>query len=238
MTRDSLGDRMKEQYEDRTRTFLPRRTFTIIRVDGKSFHTFTRNCSKPYDPELNLAMDAVALDLCKEIQGSAFAYVQSDEVSVLVTDFNTIKTDAWFNGNLQKIVSVAASTATAAFNSSWTGSKELALFDARAFTIPDPVEVENYFIWRQQDAVRNSIQGLGQSCFSQKELLGKSCDQIQEMLFSECGINWNDLPIDQKRGRVAGRGNLFRTSWMMDDKIPSFTQDRNYLKGFIPTRTD
>lgn len=236
MVKDSLGDRMKEQYEDRTRIFLPRRTFTIIRVDGKSFHTFTRNCAKPYDEELNFAMDAVAVDLCREIQGAAFAYVQSDEVSVLVSDFITIKTDAWFNGNLQKIVSVSASVATAAFNSAWVGSDELALFDARAFTIPDPVEVENYFIWRQQDAVRNSIQGLGQSCFSQKELSGKSCDQIQEMLFTQCGINWNDIPVDQKRGRVADK--IESEGWKMDYAIPSFTAERNYLQYMIPTRTD
>jgi tRNA(His) guanylyltransferase len=224
---------MKRQYEDRTRMMLPRRTYTILRVDGKSFHTYTKGCDKPYDQRLSDAMDAAAGALCREAQGARFCYVQSDEISALLTDFSDIKTEAWFDGNLQKVVSVAASTVTEAFNREhgWHGR---AVFDGRAFTIPDPVEVENYFIWRQQDAVRNSIQGLAQAHFSHKQLHGLNVNELQEILFREKGINWNDSPIDQKRGRIiryhADRG------WLVDREPPTFTQDRDYLRSLITVK--
>ena len=233
--RDNLGDRMKGQYEGRTRFMLPRRTYTILRADGKAFHTFTRRCQKPYDERLVEAFDAAMLALCREAQGSTIGYVQSDEISVLLTDFTTITTEAWFDGNLQKIVSVAASIVTAAFNAQYgdgTSDRPTAHFDCRAFTIPDPVEVENYFIWRQQDAVRNSISSLAQSKFSQKQLHGLNVNQQQEQLFQEHGINWNETPPEQKRGRCAIY--TIKDGWTVDREIPTFTQDRAYLQSRIP----
>lgn len=241
---DSLGDRMKASYEDRYRVMLPRRTFTVLRCDGKSFHTFTRQCEKPYDLGIVTAMDAAMLALCKAAQGAAFGYVQSDEISVLLADFQTIRTDAWFDGNLQKLVSVAASVVTAAFNAAWqarpiTGDEMISIapahFDCRAFVIPDPIEVENYMVWRQQDAVRNSIQGLAQAHFSAKALHGISNELAQEMLFREKGINWNDRPTGEKRGRCA----VYEYgAWRIDHEIPVFTQDRAWLRALIPTRQD
>lgn len=231
---DSLGDRMKRQYEDRTRAMLPRRTYTILRADGKSFHTFTRGCEKPYDARLVETMDVTALALCREAQGSVFAFVQSDEISVLLTDFATITTEAWFDGNLQKIVSVGASVVTAAFNAQYgdgTSDRPQALFDCRAFTIPDPVEVVNYFVWRQQDASRNSIQGLAQAHFSHKQLHGLNINELQELLFREKGINWNDLPIEQKRGRCCVYD--VDNGWDIDREPPTFTQDRSYLSALV-----
>lgn len=226
--KDDLGDRMKRQYESRTRYMLPRRTFTILRADGKAFHTFTRHCQKPHDQALADAMDAAAVALCEGAQGACFGYVQSDEISVLLQDFADIKTDAWYDGNLQKMVSVGASLATMAFNASYELSNR-ALFDCRAFTIPDPIEVENYFIWRQQDAVRNSIQGLAQSRFSPKQLHGVNTSAMQEKLFQEHGINWNDVPVEQKRGR----GIVYTTErgWEIDRDIPTFTVNRDYLRS-------
>lgn len=232
---DSLGDRMKSQYEDRYRFLLPRRTYTIIRCDGKAFHTFTRGYQKPYDYAIADAMNDAAFALCQGAQGSAFAYVQSDEISVLLTDFATIQTDAWFDGNVQKIASVSAAIATAAFNRALFGGLDWdrsgALFDARVFTIPDPVEVENYFIWRQQDATRNSISGLAQAHFSPKQLHGVNNAQMQELLFREKGINWNDCPTDEKRGRAVVYDEM---AWRIDREIPVFTQERAYLTSRIP----
>lgn len=241
---DDLGDRMKSHYEDRTRYFLPRRTYTIIRVDGKAFHTYTRKAKRPYDLELMSAMDAAALWLCDELQGSQFAYTQSDEISILLTDFTKPTTSAWFDGNLQKMVSVAASIATAAFNdyvaekvpefaSPYNGP---ATFDARAFTIPDPVEVENYFIWRQKDATRNSISMAAQSLYSHTELHGKGDSAKLDMILAK-GQNWNHYPWQFKRGRV--------TTYKIDDacgtcprwytpEVPIFTQDRTFLSKMIP----
>lgn len=200
MNRDTLGDRMKDSYENRTRYALPRRTYTIIRLDGKAFHTYTRGLNRPYDAPLMLDMAATATFLCKEIAGTCMAYTQSDEISLLLMDFGTTKTQAWFDGNIQKIVSISASLATAKFNELRPG--KLAFFDSRVFTISDPVEVRNYFVWRQKDATRNSISMAAQACFSHKQLHGKSSGEMQDMLWSQHGVNWNDYNPRFKRGTL------------------------------------
>jgi tRNA(His) 5'-end guanylyltransferase len=176
--------------------------------------------------ELINDMDATACYLCKNIQGAKLAYVQSDEISIMITDFDTLTTDMWFDGNIQKIVSVAASMATSKFNQlrqlrylkdKWNNGMgittithrwfelleacRIAEFDARVFTIPSKNEVENYFIWRQQDCVRNSIASVAQSLYSHKELHGKNSNQMQEMCWQK-GINWNDYEPELKRGRL------------------------------------
>lgn len=243
MSHDSLGDRMKG-YEDVSRTRLTRRSPVIVRVDGKAFHTLTRTLDKPYDEHFTRCMDEVALGLCREIQGAALAYVQSDEVSVLLVDYHTHETQAWFDNQVQKMASVAASTATVAFNLEWLRRPQglapgWGKFDARVFSVPRE-EVVNYFVWRQQDAVRNSIQGLAQANFSQKALHGLSCDQLQEKLFQERGINWSrDVPVRHKRGGCAryklenvGEGML-RGYWEADREIPTFTQDRAYVQRLV-----
>lgn len=236
--KNSLGSRMKEQYEFRTRLLLPRRTYTIIRLDGVAWHTYTRGLDKPYDSELMTHMSRTTAALCQAIQGAQFGYTQSDEISILLTDFATIQTDAWFNGNIQKLASVSASMATAHFNQ-MRGGNRLALFDSRAFTIPDPVEVCNYFVWRQQDATRNSIQSAAQAHFSQAALHGLNSNQLQEKLFSEAGINWNDYPENFKRGTLvykadykpAGSDEL-RSHWV-SDPAPIFT-NKSWLPHHVP----
>jgi tRNA(His) guanylyltransferase len=276
MTKDSLGDRMKADYEGRTRSLLPRRTYTLLRVDGKNFHTYTRGCERPYDLGLMEDMDATALALCEEITGAQFAFVQSDEISVLLTDFSSMQTEAWFDGSVQKLSSLSASIATAHFNlarmrrlaaretETRAGREDMdavfagrvACFDSRAFTIPDPVEVENYFIWRQQDATRNSISMTAQAHFPHTRLQGKSSDELQEMLWQEKGINWNDTPGEFKRGRVVVREQVIadvqytdkRTGLMRQAKDverrvwrsevpPVFTREREWLRARVPVAT-
>ncbi len=273
MPKDSLGDRMKEQYEDRTRYLLPRRTYTIVRVDGKSFHTYTKDCQRPYDTGLMDDMDATAKALCENMEGAQIAYVQSDEISILLTDFESQQAEAWFDGSPQKITSLSASIATAHFNRARMfrlathgtnmrpGREDLyvvfeaghAYFDSRAFIIPDAVEVENYFIWRGQDAVRNSISMTAQAHFPHNSLQGKSSSRMQEMLWQEKGINWNDEPAGFKRGRCVVREvvtkdveytdkrtgetktaeGVQRASWQVIVP-PIFTRDREWLRGRIP----
>lgn len=224
---------MKEQYEHRTRYMLPRRTYTVIRVDGKAFHSLTRGCGRPFDKHFMAAMTAVGQRLCTGIQGACLAYVQSDEVSVLLQDFAEITTDAWFDGNVQKMASVSAAMATASFTAAWG---TVGLFDSRVFTIPDSVEVENYFIWRQQDATRNSIQMAGHALFSDRELHKKSTADIQDMLHAR-GINWNDYPVPCKRGTVIRRvvvsDEPLRTAWLADHETPIFTKERAYLSALV-----
>jgi tRNA(His) guanylyltransferase len=195
-----LGDRMKG-YEAVTRAVLPRRTYTIIRVDGRSFHSYLSGAVKPYDFGFMAEMDEVALALCKEISGAQFAFVQSDEISVLVTDFTSNGTQPWFGGVVQKMTSVSAALASVTL-SRLRDSHAPALFDSRVFTVPDPTEVAAYFIWRQRDCVRNSITMAAQAYFSHRELHTVNTGQMQEMLWSKCGVNWNDYPDGAKRGRV------------------------------------
>lgn len=198
----ALGDRMK-RYEAAYRSTLPRRTYTLIRVDGRSFHSYLRGAAKPFDEEFMADMDAVAEALCAEITGSVYAYTQSDEISILVTDFATEQTEPWFGGVTAKWLSISAALATAVLNERRPGHR--ALFDSRVFTLSDPVEVANYFLWRQRDCVRNSISMAAQARFSPRQLHGVPTSGMQELLFREHGINWNDYPDGCKRGRIAVR---------------------------------
>jgi tRNA(His) 5'-end guanylyltransferase len=247
MANDSIGDRMKSQYEERTRIFLPRRTYTILRVDGKAFHTYCRGMERPYDKRFIAAMDMVAREMLSEIMGAELAYVQSDEISFLLTDFAKPNTEAWFDGNIQKMSSVAAGLATGYFNAlmldeterlvGGVSHKTLGTFDARVFTIPDHVEVENYFIWRQQDAERNSIQMLAQHYYSHKQLHEKNCSVLQDMIH-EKGDNWNDHPARFKRGGLVYYDSTAQPypAWKIADECPVFTSEegRPFLKSLIP----
>ena len=208
MDKTSLGDRMKG-YESVTATKLMRRTPVIVRIDGKAFHTMTKrwNLHRPFDALMHDAMLETTLNLCQEVQNSVFAYTQSDEISILLRDWAAIGTQQWFDGKVQKICSVAGSLATARF-AMWGMRKgfikdltpELApMFDARVYNIPKE-EVVNYFIWRQQDASRNSVQMLGRAYFSHRQLHSKSNSEVQDMLMAEHGVNWNDMETWQKRG--------------------------------------
>lgn len=257
---DSLGDRMKG-YENVSRIYLPRRLPVIIRVDGRAFHTFTKGFQKPFDNVLSCAMRGAAIGLCKEISGAKLAFVQSDEISVLVTNNDSIETQPWFDNNLQKLVSLSASIATRCFDNAFQlaiseynesfsqyttyfRSLHTATFDARAFVLP-PEEVVNYFIWRQQDATRNSVQMVARSLYSHKELMNKNSDDLQEMIH-EKGVNWNDYPTPWKRGiccvktlKVVGVGAdlggtpVVRSQWELDTDIPIFTQDRDYIERWL-----
>lgn len=238
--KDPIGDRMKRQYEDRTRYMLPRRTYTIIRIDGKAFHTYTRGLEKPYDDGLMCDLDSAAKAVCQTAMGCVFAYGQSDEYSFLLHDFERHQTEAWFDGNLQKIASVAASVFTVSFVRHRIDRVGLAdcgspAFDARVFTIADHDEALNYFVWRQQDATRNAIQMVGDANFSPKQTHKVNTSQLQEMLFQQRGINFNDYPVAFKRGRVVHRivfeqePGVVRSRWDVDTSIPVFTADRDYF---------
>lgn len=205
--KDSLGDRMKQRYESRAKQFLQRGTYTLIRIDGKAFRTYTRRLEKPFDFGLVSDMQETTRFLCENIQGCKLGYTQSDEISLLLIDFDTPQTDAWFDGQVQKMVSVSASLATGKFNElrSLRYSEnnlrypKLAFFDSRVFQISQKAEVMNYFRWRQKDAVKNSISMVAQSLYSQKELHGKNGGELQELIFQK-GKNWNDFDDSVKRG--------------------------------------
>jgi tRNA(His) 5'-end guanylyltransferase len=246
--KDSLGDRIKA-YEDCYRVQLPQRMPVILRVDGKSFHNYTKGCKRPVDENLVNCMNETAKYLCENIQGAKLGYVQSDEISILLTNYETINTQSWFDNNLVKMVSISSALASAKFTSisdTIFGKPKMAVFDSRAFVVPVN-DVCNYFLWRQQDCTRNSVQMLARSLYSHKECNNKNNSQLQEMCFQK-GINWNDCPTSQKRGRCIIKqykvktgtniktGEQFsaeRSSWEVDNEIPIFSLDRNYINKLI-----
>jgi len=226
----NLSDRMKK-YEKAFSIKMPERSPVIVRIDGKAFHTVTRGMEKPFDPRMMELMAQTARRLVSEMQNAVLAYVQSDEISILMINYKKRDTSSWFDNSLQKIVSVSAGISTYQFNAAAQSTgfsiPGLVTFDSRAFILPKE-EVANYFIWRQQDATRNSIQSLGQSLISHKKMQGLKNDQIQDMLFEEHGVNWNDLQTKEKRGFCVSSKDL-----STDYEIPIFTQAREYIEDLV-----
>ena len=269
-SKDSLGTRMKE-YEGVAKTNLIKRTPVIIRIDGKAFHTWTKQLKHfdgglekdPFSDVMNKAMSETTKLLVSNIQNAVLGYTQSDEISILLNDWKTLTTDQWFGNSTQKMASVAASMATAYFNKfigSFLSSQPLhdsaqfleatpAMFDARVFNVPKE-EVANYFVWRQQDATRNSVQMLGRHYFSHPEMNHKNVSDVQDMLMKTFNVNWNDLATWKKRGTCVTRGghiplapgvvgsitiagSMPHTNIVIDKEIPIFTQDRNYIEELL-----
>ena len=272
--RSEFDKRMKK-YEYVSRTYLTTRTPVIIRIDGKCFHSFTRGFKKPFDEILSGTMQETMKYLCENIQGCVLGYTQSDEITLILVDYKDIDTCAWFDYNIQKCASVAASMATMTFNrlfkqinddwwfgltNKWVESgmtkntfisesdielyskhslaigQKGAMFDARVFNIPKE-EVCNNILWRQQDAIRNSIQMVGHANFSDKQMHGKNTSEIKEMLLSEKGIDWNDLPTKFQRGSCCIKTfdeQTGRNEWIIDNEIPIFkAEGRKYIEELI-----
>ena len=270
---NEIGKRMKEYYENIPKTKLMRRAPVIARIDGKNFHTFTRGFKKPFDDILIKSMQETMKYLCENIQGCVLGYTQSDEISLLLVDYKNLNSSAWFDYEVQKICSIAASMATMAFNKSFTknaeefmtdcaasyemeglcsqGTEEYklcevyqkaiekgAMFDARCFNIPKE-EVTNYFYWRQLDAIRNSIQMVGQAHFPHNILQYKTCEDIKDMLYVKDEIIWELLPIYKQRGSCCIKQdyiyeNILRKQWVIDNNIPLFKEEgRDYIEVLV-----
>lgn len=249
---DELAKRMKE-YEEVNRHYLTRRTPAILRLDGKAFHTFTKGFQKPFDYVFMISMQDTMKELCEQIQGCVLGYTQSDEITLVLIDYKKLNSSSWFDYNVQKCVSIAASMATLIFNrafyknfsSNKKDSNELyqiycrasekgAMFDARIFSIPKE-EVTNCILWRQNDAIRNSIESFGQANFSHKELYKKSCEDIKTMLMEQKGIDWNELPLLFQRGSCCIKKEIDgKHKWIIDNEIPIFKKEgRTYIDDLI-----
>lgn len=282
MDRSDLANRMKE-YEKAGERYLTRRMPIILRLDGCHFHSFTKKFKRPFDEVLIKTMQETTKYLCENIQGATCAYCQSDEITILLVDYKNLDSSAWFDNRQNKIESVAASMCTMAFNKFFRKNVEEyvdsvmylqdsdiekgylktlnkavekgAMFDCRAFNIPKE-DVTNNFYWRQLDCSRNSIQMVGQANFSHKELHGKSCNMIQDMLHEQKKINWNDFPTHLKRGSCVvkhytetvekkiepvefGESRVRdiitrRSEWVIDKEIPIFKgEGRNYIDKLV-----
>ena len=277
MDTSDLAKRMKD-YEMRDRYFLQKRIPVAIRVDMRAGHTFTRGFKRPFDDIFMKSMQETAKYMCENMGNAKFAYVQSDEITIILTDYDTLETDCWFNYRTDKLCSISASMATMAFNKFFErnvenyiqncatdyeidglygkGTPEYqlceiyqkaaekgAMFDARCFNIPKE-EVTNLIYWRQLDATRNSIQMVGQANFSHKELQNKSCNDIQDMLHEQKGINWNDYPTVCKRGTAIiyinyqnpqslTNGDIIK-GWKIDTEMPILKgENRAYVDDLV-----
>lgn len=224
---DSIGDRFKNNYEKAYKFFLPKRIPVIIRLDGRAFHTLTKKMEKPFDINFQKLLNDTAKYLCAKIQGCQLAYLQSDEISILLHNYKKLNSQSWFDNEVQKIVSISSGLASSFFS---VKSGFLSEFDSRVFVLPEN-EVCNYFIWRQKDWERNSIQMLAQSLYSHKQLHLKKNPDLQELCFKK-GRNWNDLASDLKRGRCIVYKN---NAWEIDNDIPIFTQEREYIERLLLT---
>lgn len=279
MDTSDLANRMKD-YEKRNRYYLQKRLPVIIRLDSRDGHTFTKGFKRPFDEIFMKSMQETAKYLCENIQGCQCAYIQSDEITLLLVDYEKLNTESWFDYRIDKIISISAAMATLAFNKYFTSNAEMYIddfyeawnhsdveekyvkvlkkaikmglvFDSRVFNLPKE-EVTNNFYWRQLDASRNSIQMVGQANFSHKELQHKSCNDIQDMLMTQKGINWNDLPTYQKRGSCVVRNKVVlecdevtekcmlrdqkqgENNWIIDKDIPIIKGDgREYIERFV-----
>ena len=279
MDRSDLAERMKD-YEKRNRYYLQRRMPVILRLDMRTGHSFTKGFERPFDEVFIKSMQETAKYLCENIQNCKLSYQQSNEITLLLVDYDKLNTDCFFDYRVDKLCSIAASMATMAFNKFFAENvyftdkfdehgniidKEYisihaahvkaiekgAMFDARCFNIPKE-EVTNLIYWRQLDASRNSIQMVGHANFSHKELQNKSCNDIQDMLMLQKGINWNNLPAYQKRGSCCVRNKIVIESdgvmetvqlrdtskpeneWIIDTDIPIFKgEGREYVERFI-----
>lgn len=290
ITKDSLGDRQK-QYEISSETQLVPKMPIIIRIDGKAFHTYTRGMQKPFDELLGNAMKKTMRALCKDIHTCVFGYTQSDEITLVLKLPDRIRSQAYMNRRVQKIVSLTASKATRYFNKFFTDEylrlskdrrdevnklvkklvkigfdtaeseciqkeiKEIeardsklmstyisrlgnAEFDSRAFNVPE-WDCINNIIWRQQDAIRNSVEMVGHVHFTDKQLYKVNVEGIKSMLKEQKGIDWEkDFTAYQKRGaccyrveeEVIRNGNkVVRRQWKLDEDMPIIQLNREWF---------
>lgn len=261
--KQSLGDRMKNNYEKAFNFYLPWRMPLIVRLDGKNFHSFTRaqKMKRPFDDTFIKNMQSLAEFLCEQVATTVFAYSQSDEISLLLHPYRKLDSEPFFRNEVQKIASVTAGLASAYFSNLYSYhpiETNMATFDARCFVLPED-EVNNYFVWRQQDASSNSVSMVAQSKFSHKELQNKGVKQMQEMMFKKDKTNWARLPVVKKRGfacykkpdlgvinapvktiDVKGLGDvtLMRKvktfpDWYIDTAIPIFSKHRSFVEKWL-----
>lgn len=197
-----VEDNFFKVLEKAYRTFLPRDSYAVVRVDGKGFSKYTKNLEQPFDAQFSRDMRETAMYLVENIDGAVFGYHQSDEISVIFSDLAGPNTEWWFGGGLQKITSVVAAMATAKFNS-LRPDGGLALFDARVHHLDaeGDLSVLQYLDWRQTDAIKNSVSMLASHHFSHRELEGLST-YGRILKLAEKGVTWNDLDLAVRQGSL------------------------------------
>lgn len=173
-----------------------------IRVDGVGFSKYTKKLNKPFDDGLRDLMVETTKFLAKETN-AVIAYHQSDEITLILYSADR-KSAIYHDGKKQKILSKLSSKLANFFNDNrpkyLPNHNVLADFDCRVYQTPTLDDACAQLLWRENDATRNSISMVAQKEFSHTRLQNLNTDEMQELLFSEKGINWNDFPDKYKRG--------------------------------------
>jgi len=217
---DSLKEKC-EYFRSLTDYRLMPNSYVLVMLDGRSFSSkIKKKFAKPFDDDFIDMMDETAKYLVKNVQGCKFAYTQSDEITLVITDFETPTTDSFFGYRLTKILSIVASMATAKFNNlmmqyelrtSIEGSQVIAEkiglyeFDCKAWNVPTYNDVVAWLLYRQNDCIRNSKAQTAQTFFPHKELMGLLVDQQIEKLKEYNGEDWDKYPDRWKFGRFIYR---------------------------------
>ena len=208
-----------EFYRSLTDYKLMPNSYVLAMVDGHCFSKMIKNkFDKPFDDMFIKMMNETAKYLCENIQGAKFAYTQSDEISILITDFDTPMTDSFFGFRLCKMQSLIAAMATAKFNQIYVklvndykgfnlkkfDMKEYPTytFDCKVWTVPNANDAYAWFLYRQTDCIKNSKAQTAQAYLSHKSLVGLTSDEMIIKLKDEKGIDWNKFENDKKYGRV------------------------------------
>lgn len=203
-----LSDRMK-MYENLNKQYLMPNQYVLMRLDGRAFSNFTKRFfKKPFDANFTSMMFDTMNYVVDNISGAIAGYVQSDEITILITDKMSKNQEGWFNYRVDKMCSIAASMASAFFNKEFSNYLDntyyanqypYPVFDCRVWQVPNKDEVKNVFLWRQRDCIRNSVLQYAQSFFSHKQMLNKNIDMLKDMII-ENGNDWNNLNNDIKYG--------------------------------------
>ena len=253
MDKTSLAKRAKE-YQGTYDHRLPVKSYTILQLDGRAFHTYTKGLKRPFDEEFIDKMNQVAVAVLSEVTNAKFAYVQSDEINILLTDFEQEGTQPYFANRINKVVSVASGVASATMSRLYP-DKNLAIFDARFFAVPDKNAAWEYFLWRQVDAIKNSVRSVANNTFSHKTLTGVNTTDAKLML-EEQGIVWDEFPADQKFGRLIQKETYAKPVEFYDPRIKEvvckvvdgtrwatkpavvFSEDKEFLNSIIPDKPE
>lgn len=234
---------------------LNKNTYTMVMIDGKNFSKLIKNhYKKPFDDIFINIMNEVAIYVCKNIQNCKFAYVQSDEITFVLTDFEAKEIGAYYDYRLCKILSLIPSFATAKFNQMAilnlletqddivTARKmvediRLAHFDCKAWNVDSFNDAYAHLLWRQIDCVRNSKQMAAQTYLPYKEIVNKNSDEQIKMLLEKTNIDWHNYTDDKKYGRFIYREEIeiplsndsenscIRHKWMTHNAFPLFKKD-------------
>jgi len=239
-----ISDRMK-LYERSYDQRLVRRLPVVIRVDGKNFSKLTRKLSKPSYAFLD-AMALTLKDVASSIEGCVFGYTQSDELSFVLKNDQSLESSPWFDNRIQKMASVIASEVTYAFinNTKDFVFDRKSIFDARVFVLPSIGEVVNYMIWRNQDCMKNASSmavdyGLREKLGTKtalKLISGKNSLERVALLKEHAGIDFDKeyLPSFKFGSTVykiqETRNDAIRNVWIADRNITPFLEDSSIIR--------